>query len=72
MPRELKILHFNDVYDIEDKKSSIPPAPDCERPIASASRFITAMRQAGSKEKLVLFSGDLFAPDKISYLCKGE
>lgn len=46
----LKILHFNDVYDIEARADHT----------AGAARFVTAMEQHGLQLKLVLFSGDLF------------
>ena len=65
--RKLHLLHFNDVYDLEDRPSSIAPTSRCPKPIASATRFVTAMREHGSESKLVFFSGDLFAPDKLSY-----
>jgi 2',3'-cyclic-nucleotide 2'-phosphodiesterase (5'-nucleotidase family) len=60
------------VYDLEDKESSIQQTEGGKKPIASASRFVTAMREHGSKDKLVFFSGDLFAPDKMSYFFKGQ
>jgi 2',3'-cyclic-nucleotide 2'-phosphodiesterase (5'-nucleotidase family) len=63
----LKILHFNDVYDIEERK----PHSDT-RVVAGAARFITAMEQHGCQEKLVLFSGDLFGASSLSTHFKGE
>ena len=56
---ELEILHFNDVYNIEEK-SGDANGPDKIR--AGAARFVTAFDEYNSKDKLVLFSGDLFFP----------
>lgn len=56
--RVLKILHFNDVYNIHKH----------------ASRFVTAMQEEGclDDDKLVLFSGDLFSPSYLSISLRGE
>ena len=56
---ELEIIHFNDVYNIEEHKDST----DIK---AGSSRFVTALDQYNSKDKLVLFSGDLFFPSHLS------
>jgi hypothetical protein len=49
--KSVRILHFNDVYDIEEKKSSISPSDDIKTPLASAARFVTAMRERGNQNK---------------------
>ena len=54
--KELTIIHFNDVYEIEEEKTE---------PIGGAARFCTALELEQSKNKtknLVLFSGDGFSP----------
>jgi hypothetical protein len=65
-PTALRILHFNDVYDIEDHKQT-----DQYGTIAGAARFITAFRQYGCMKKLCLFSGDLFYPSMLSTHFRG-
>jgi len=57
--KKLEIIHFNDVYNIEERDSD-------KTVVAGSSRFVTAMDQYGSSEKLVLFSGDLFFPSYLS------
>ena len=39
---------------------------------AGASRFVTALNEYRSAEKLVLFSGDLFYPSNLSNFYKGK
>lgn len=39
LSRKLKILHFNDVYDIEERKSCYLG----QQILAGAARFVTAM-----------------------------
>lgn len=58
----LQIIHFNDVYNIEEN----------DKGQGGVSRFITKMNEHNSKEKLTLFSGDLFAPSLLSQLNEGE
>lgn len=63
----LEILHFNDVYEIEESKDAVEI--ETKTGIYStggAARFVTAMEEHGSKEKLVLFSGDLLSPSSLS------
>ena len=62
----LEMLHFNDVYNIEERALAKDATPDPERIVAGASRFVHAFDQRESGKKLTLFSGDLFAPS----LCK--
>ena len=56
--KKIEILHFNDVYDIEGRL----PTMDPNDVVAGAPRFKRALDLYRSKEKLVLFSGDLFFP----------
>ena len=59
----LKIIHFNDVYNIE---------PGEKEPIGGAARFKTKIKELedelhklnDSKKPLVLFSGDALGPSK--------
>lgn len=60
----IKIIHFNDVYNVE---------PGEREPVGGAARFKTKIEQlrdelhskfGGSKEPLVLFSGDALGPSK--------
>jgi len=54
---KLTILHFNDVYNIEEIKTD---------PVGGAARFKTALDSFKHLDPLILFSGDLFQPS----LCK--
>ncbi len=49
----LTILHFNDVYNIEENKTE---------PVGGVARFKTALDSFKDLNPLVLFSGDLFQP----------
>jgi len=51
-PKTLKILHFNDVYNIE---------PRDQEPVGGAARFVTKINSF-EDEPMVLFSGDLLNP----------
>ena len=64
----LQILHFNDVYNIEERKAIKDGSPIS----AGASRFVTEFKNRGMNEKLVVFSGDLFSPSALSTHLKGE
>jgi len=61
--RKLEIIHFNDVYNIEGAENGTK---------AGAARFVKAFDQYGSKDKLVLFSGDLLFPSNLSTFYEGE
>ena len=50
--KKLRIIHFNDVYNIEGGKGES---------VGGAARFCTAMETFG-KESLVVFSGDAISP----------
>ena len=61
----LEILHFNDVYNIEERISG-----DVK---AGAARFVTALNTYNQKQdKLILFSGDLFFPSFLSDINNGQ
>jgi hypothetical protein len=52
--KKLRILHFNDVYNIESRSVD---------PCGGASRFMSALEYLSKDEPtLVLFSGDAFSP----------
>ena len=55
--KKLTILHFNDVYNLEEKK---------KEPVGGVARFKTALQSFNHLDPLILFSGDLFLPS----LCK--
>ena len=67
------MLHFNDVYNIEERaKASTAEVKSEPVIVAGASRFVTAFEQRNMHQKLVLFSGDLFSPSHLSTFLKGE
>lgn len=52
--KTLKIIHFNDVYNIEGFQ---------KEPVGGASRFLTAINSFNKdKDNLIVFSGDAFSP----------
>ena len=51
---QITILHFNDVYNIEERSG--------EEPVGGAARMRTALKQYTDRNPLVLFSGDALAP----------
>nr|CAH8864270.1 unnamed protein product [Trichobilharzia regenti] len=60
----LDILHFNDVYNIEEQK---------QEPVAGAARFTTALKEHGAgKGSIVLFSGDCLSPSYVSNATQGR
>jgi len=59
----LVILHFNDVYTIEEAK---------EEPVGGIARFKTALNSFSNENPLVLFSGDLFSPSTLTNITNGE
>jgi 5'-nucleotidase len=61
--KPLKIIHFNDVYNIEESK---------DEPVAGSSRFYSALRAYDHENPLILFSGDIFSPSKLSIFFEGE
>lgn len=62
--KTLTILHFNDVYNI-DQQLKIEP-------VGGAARFCTAMNSFSHLNPLVLFSGDAFNPSMLSTFTQGE
>ena len=65
--KKLEIIHFNDVYNIEGQEQDGDSAL-----VAGAARFVRAFDEYNSKEKLVIFSGDLFFPSNFSTFFQGE
>ena len=61
--QKLIILHFNDVYNLEESQSE---------PLGGVARFKTALDSFSELEPLILFSGDLFQPSLLSTMYKGE
>ena len=68
--KELRILHFNDVYAIESHESKEVPG--------GIARFVTALAEAREQAKkddaelLTVFSGDLLGPSSLSALTEGS
>lgn len=64
----LNIIHFNDVYNIDENH--------IQEPKAGAARFVTLIEQlkksSGETPTLVLFSGDAISPSSVSMLVKGR
>lgn len=57
--KKLRIIHFNDVYNIERSK---------EEPIGGASRFATILNDLNkNNDCLVVFSGDAVSPSTRKY-----
>lgn len=61
-PTVLKILHFNDVYNIEPRE---------QEPVGGAARFVTKIKSI-ENEPLILFSGDILNPSLMSNVTKGK
>lgn len=61
---KLIILHFNDVYNIDQQVKT--------EPVGGAARFCTAMNSFKELNPLVLFSGDAFNPSMLSTFTQGE
>ena len=69
MAKQLKILHFNDTYNIEPNKNGE----------GGAAKFVQALnhyqeqcKNDGEFESLTLFSGDLLFPSTLSTMYLGE
>ncbi|KAL5272062.1 hypothetical protein ACHWQZ_G000314 [Mnemiopsis leidyi] len=61
--RVVKIIHFNDVYNIEARE---------QEPVGGASRFVQKISDILAEEDmLVIFSGDAFNPSPMSTMFKG-
>ena len=59
----IHIIHFNDVYNLNEKDTE---------PVGGAARFISAAEKYMHLNPLVLFSGDIFSPSKLSQTMKGR
>lgn len=53
--QEVVIIHYNDVYNVEDR----------------AARFTTAIKSFAHLDPIILFSGDAFSPSMLSTTTKG-
>lgn len=62
--KTLTILHYNDVYNIDQQVKS--------EPVGGAARFCTAVNSFKHLNPLVLFSGDAFNPSMLSTFTQGE
>lgn len=62
--KTLTILHYNDVYNIDQQVKS--------EPVGGAARFCTAINSFKNLNPLVLFSGDAFNPSMLSTFTQGE
>lgn len=63
MKETIRILHFNDVYDLQEAD---------HEPIGGVARFKTAIEQFRTPNTLVLFSGDAFSPSLLSNIHQGQ
>ena len=61
--KKFTILHFNDVYDIDEKNSEV---------CGGVARFDTLVKSFKEENPILLFSGDLWSPSKLSTIYKGE
>ncbi|XP_061724374.1 snake venom 5'-nucleotidase isoform X2 [Cydia pomonella] len=61
---DVLIIHYNDVYNIEQTTKT--------EPVGGALRFSTAVKAMQHLNPLVLFSGDVFSPSMLSTYTKGE
>lgn len=62
--KKLRIIHFNDVYNIEEGKVE---------PVGGASRFYTAIEDLKKEgPALIAFSGDALSPSTLSIFSKGN
>jgi 5'-nucleotidase len=62
--KKLTIIHYNDVYNIDQQVKS--------EPVGGAARFCTAVHTFKHLDPLVLFSGDAFNPSMLSTFTQGE
>lgn len=74
--RTLRIIHFNDVYNIdgssmsEQQSQSESHSSSC----GGAARFATVLDYLNQidQDHLILFSGDAFSPSTLSLFAKGK
>ncbi|XP_049879932.1 mannosylglucosyl-3-phosphoglycerate phosphatase isoform X2 [Pectinophora gossypiella] len=64
MHQSVLLLHYNDVYNIEQTSNT--------EPVGGALRFSSAVKALQPRHPLVLFSGDAFSPSMLSTYTKGE
>ncbi|RVE41893.1 hypothetical protein evm_013467 [Chilo suppressalis] len=64
MGDDVLIIHYNDVYNIEQTTNT--------EPVGGALRFSTAVKALHHLNPLILFSGDAFSPSMLSTFTKGE
>ncbi|KPJ08087.1 Trifunctional nucleotide phosphoesterase protein YfkN [Papilio machaon] len=64
MGDDVLIVHYNDVYNIEQTTNT--------EPVGGALRFSTAVKALQHLNPLILFSGDVFSPSMLSTFTKGE
>lgn len=57
--RQLTILHFNDVYNIEPRE---------KEPVGGAARFATKLASFRHLNPLIVFSGDCLNPSTSEYI----
>lgn len=62
--KPIHIVHFNDSYEIK--------ANEKQNVCGGADRFATLVKSFKEQEPLILFSGDLWSPSKLSTIFKGE
>ena len=62
-PKRLTILHFNDVYNVEQR---------AVEPVGGAARFAGAVQRYREEHPRVLFSGDCLNPSLMSAFTRGE
>lgn len=58
-----RILHFNDVYDIEEGENE---------PVGGCHNFKVVLEQNRTKHSLTLFSGDAFSPSTLGFTEQGQ
>ena len=72
----LPIIHFNDVYRVRPYKFNPPSKETIDVTQLAAMlddvRNKWALREDGTREGLVLFSGDVFAPSVESSVTRGS
>ena len=58
---QITIIHFNDVYNIEERQ---------REPVGGSARFCTKVHSYTDEKPLVIFSGDSFNPSLMSTITK--
>ncbi|KAJ1459741.1 Metallo-dependent phosphatase-like protein [Pelagophyceae sp. CCMP2097] len=68
-PRKLRVVHFNDVYNLL-------ATGDDDSCVGGAARFYTKLKEIRDSDPanppLVIFGGDLFGPSQVSAVTKGR